>query len=216
MNWRAPHEAMAFTAQTAVAVATTAADPPAESAAATARSAEQRELFEDLLTTHWRPAYRYAYRLTGNPQDAEDLLQQAAEEAYRAFDRFRPGTLFDRWLFRILHNSFVDLARRRRRRTILSIGVLPPGTLVADSSSDPVVAAEGILAEQVQQAIGALPLEYRGAVVLVDLMNLRYEEAADVLGCPVGTIRSRLHRGRLALRQSLRPYIDAKCGMPAG
>lgn len=72
--------------------------------------------FSRLVEAHWRSAYRFAYRLTGNPEEAADLVQEAAEEAFRAFSRFRPGTRFDRWWLRILYNSFVDRTRRQRRQ----------------------------------------------------------------------------------------------------
>ncbi len=166
-----------------------------------------RDQFAELLSTHWDHAYRFAYHLTGNTPDSEDLLQQAAEEAYRAFHRFQPGTRFDRWFFRIMHNSFVDRVRRDRRRKIFSLDEVT-GAAAADAA-DPSVVAEGALDGPVLRALRALPPEARAVVALVDLQDLSYDDAAEILHCPVGTVRSRLHRARLALREWLRPYVDS-------
>ena len=171
------------------------------------RTAAQ-ESFAALLAAHWEHAYRFAYYLTGNAPDSEDLLQQAAEEAFRAFHRFQPGTRFDRWLFRIMHNSFVDRLRRERRRKIFSLDDVS-GTAVMDPTAGPSEAAEGALDGPVLRALRALPPDARAVVALVDLQGLPYEAAAEILRCPIGTVRSRLHRARLALREWLRPYVDA-------
>lgn len=187
-----------------------AADARAVSGAAGTAEESRREEFAELLSAHWDHVYRLAYRLTGHPEDAEDLMQQASEEAFRAFDRFRLGTRFDRWMMRIVHNSFVDQVRRTRRRRMFSLDEVPARVLAAGHWSDPVEAAEGSLDGPVQQALDALPPEYRAPVVLVDLMDLSYEDTAAILRCPIGTVRSRLHRGRLALREWLRPYVDAQ------
>lgn len=165
--------------------------------------------FAELLSACWARAYQFAHRLTGHPEEAEELLQQAAEEAFRAFGRFRPGTRFDRWFLRIVYTSFLDSVRRARRRSFFSLDQLPAGSLVAEGWADPEAAVEASLDGPVQRALNALPVEYRSAVVLVDLLGYSYEEASQILRCPVGTIRSRLHRGRLALREWLRPYVDA-------
>ncbi|MDR7523145.1 MAG: sigma-70 family RNA polymerase sigma factor [Armatimonadota bacterium] len=165
--------------------------------------------FTELLTRHWDSAYRYAYHLTGNVPDAEDLVQQAAEEALVSFRRFQPGTRFDRWLMRIVHNSFIDRIRRGRRLTVFSLDDVHASPLVADRSDDPEAAAEAALHGLVLRALQALPPEFRAAVILVDLQGLPYGDAAEILHCPVGTIRSRLHRGRLTLRELLRPHMEA-------
>lgn len=176
--------------------------------ASTADSAAARESFAELLAAHWEHAYRFAYYLTGNAPDSEDLLQQAAEEAFRAFHRFQPGTRFDRWLFRIMHNSFVDRLRRERRRKIFSLDDVS-GSAVMDPTAGPSEVAEGALDGPVLRALRALPPDARAVVALVDIQGLPYDAAAEILRCPIGTVRSRLHRARLALREWLRPYVDA-------
>jgi RNA polymerase sigma-70 factor (ECF subfamily) len=172
-----------------------------------AAAEDRRQEFARLVEAHWRSAYRFAYRLTGNADDAEDLVQQAAEEAFRAFSRFRPGTRFDHWWLRILYHSFVDRARRDRRRSHFALEEVP--TPAAGREADPEAALEDRLDGPVQRALDALPPDFRAVVVLVDLEGLSYAEAAQVLRCPVGTVRSRLHRARLALREWLRDYVDA-------
>lgn len=165
--------------------------------------------FADLLSAHWGQAYRFAYRLAGNVDEAEDLMQQAAEEAFIAFSRFQPGTRFDRWFMRILYSSFLDRARRRRRRKFFSLEEVPQTALTADANAEPEAALARSLDGPVRRALESLPAGYRAAIILVDMEDLAYEEAAAILHCPVGTVRSRLHRGRLALREWLRPYVDA-------
>jgi RNA polymerase sigma-70 factor (ECF subfamily) len=169
---------------------------------------DARAEFARLVEAHWRTAYRFAYRLTGNAAEAEDLVQEAAEEAFRAFHRFRRGSRFDRWWLRILYHSFVDRARRERRRFCS-----PLGDAVHSPSparwADPESVLDGQLDGPVQRALDALPPDFKATVILVDLEGFSYQEAAQLLRCPVGTVRSRLHRARLALRQWLREYVDA-------
>jgi RNA polymerase sigma-70 factor (ECF subfamily) len=173
------------------------------------QEADQADQFATLIAENWHRLYRFAYHLTRSREEAEDLLQQAAEEAFKAFHRFRPGTRFDRWLMRILYTTFIDQVRKERRRKVFELDSLPLSALQAGDASDPEAAVEGSLDGPVRRALDALPPEFRAVVVLVDIEGLSYVEAADVLGCPVGTVRSRLHRGRLALREWLRPYVDA-------
>jgi RNA polymerase sigma-70 factor (ECF subfamily) len=180
---------------------------PVDEFAGAADRTSDRDRFAELLAAHWDRAYRFAYYLTGNAADSDDLIQQAAEEAFRGFHRFQPGTRFDRWLFRIMHNSFVDRIRRDRRRKIFSLDEVSGP--VASDVADPGTAADGVLDGPVLRALRALPPAARAVVALVDLQGLLYEEAAEILHCPVGTVRSRLHRARLALREWLRPYVDA-------
>lgn len=183
------------------------ARPVLEDAGAGAGEATPRD-FAALLSLHWAQAYRFAFRLAGRADEAEELVQQAAEEAFLAFGRFRPGTRFDRWFMRILYTTFLDRTRRERRK-VFSLDDLPEGALPAGTQGDPEAALLQALDGPVRRALTALPAEYRAAVVLVDLEGLSYADAAAVLHCPVGTLRSRLHRGRLALREWLRPYVDA-------
>lgn len=170
--------------------------------------------FEELLTRHMRSIYRVAYRLAGNADDAEDLMQEAVAEAFRAFDRYQPGTYFDRWVYRIMHRTHIDWIRRRGRRPEVSLDApaSPEGDpLLArfgDSGSDPQHLTEVEDVDgPIQAALESLPPEFRTVVVLADIEGLSYDEIAAVAACPVGTVRSRLHRAREALRTALRPYL---------
>jgi RNA polymerase sigma-70 factor (ECF subfamily) len=168
--------------------------------------------FERLVHLHQERLFRFARRLTGNREDAEDLVQQGLLEAYVAFDRFQPGTHFDRWLFRILRHTYLDSVRSRPRVTIESLEQpcespegLPMGAReIADTRAGPEEEMlAGTLSEPLERALDALPSEYRSVVMLVELQEMSYEEAARALGRPVGTVRSRLHRARNLLRRTL-------------
>jgi len=173
--------------------------------------------FEELVLRHQTQIYRVAYRLTGNHNDAEDLAQEAIVEAFRAFDRYQPGTYFDRWLYRIMSRTYIDTVRRRNRRPVVSLDAPMGGegdplvTVMGDSSQDPQQMTETFdLDGIVQVALDGLPQEFRTAVVLADIEGLSYDEVAQALRCPVGTVRSRLHRARQMLREALGPDLGAR------
>ncbi len=145
--------------------------------------------------------YTVAYRLTGNREDAQDLVQEVLVRVQRGLRTYQPGSL-RAWLGRIATNAFLDDARRRQRRPQVALPddpdlVLPP----APSASDD--ATTGALPDHLQALIAELPEDYRLAVVLSDVAGLPYAEIAEELAVPVGTVRSRIHRGRLALRERL-------------
>jgi RNA polymerase sigma-70 factor (ECF subfamily) len=167
--------------------------------------------FQALVAAHQAGIYRLGYRLTGNRDDAEDLVQEALIEAFQAFGRFRAGTHFDRWVYRIMTRTYIDKFRRRKRFDPVPLddaalnGDRPELT---DSSSDPQQVLERTMTSApVQEALDRLPPEFRAAVVLCDVQEASYEEAARALGCPVGTVRSRLHRARHLLRNWLQPLL---------
>ena len=187
--------------------------------AAEARTAHRLAAFEELVLRHQSQIYRVAYRLAGNHDDAEDLAQEAIIEAFRAFDRYQPGTYFDRWLFRIMSRSYIDTVRCRNRRPTVSLDAPmgPDGdplvTVIGDSKEDPQQMTEAVdLDGTVQAALDRLPEEFRTAVVLADIEGLPYDEVANVLRCPVGTVRSRLHRARQMLREALGPHLGGRRG----
>ena len=142
-----------------------------------------------------------AYRLTGNDADAQDLVQEVLLRVRRGLATYRPGSL-EAWLSRITTNAFLDEARRRKRRPSEPLPQDPDRVLVGADDAATTFAAS-TLSGDVQQAVRALPDEYRAAVVLCDVVGLPYGEIADQLGVPVGTVRSRIHRGRAALRSVL-------------
>lgn len=169
--------------------------------------------FEDLLEPILGMAYGTAYRLTRSRDEAEDLVQEAAVQAFHAFNTFELGTNFKAWFFRILINLFRRSCRNRAREPhLVAIEDAPDLYLYAECARAGLTGreqnpAELILQkmdeEQIQAALAALPDEYRLVSVFYFMENLSYQEIADILGCPVGTIRSRLHRGRKLLQKAL-------------
>lgn len=158
--------------------------------------------WEDVARDHGRFLYTVAYRLTGNDDDAKDLVQEVLLRVRRGLATYRPGTM-EGWLSRITTNAFLDEVRRRRRRPQEPLPLDPDRVLPSDLPADEALAASS-LPDDVQAAIIRLPDEYRAAVVLCDVVGLSYNEIGDALGVPVGTVRSRIHRGRALLRDALR------------
>jgi RNA polymerase sigma factor (sigma-70 family) len=139
-----------------------------------------------------------AYRLTGNDADAQDLVQEVLLRVRRGLETYRPGSL-EGWLSRITTNAVLDEVRRRRRRPTVALPDDPDRALAGGEDADAALAAMK-LPDDVQDALRALPDDFRAAVVLCDVVGLTYEEIAEQLGIPVGTVRSRIHRGRATLR----------------
>jgi RNA polymerase sigma factor (sigma-70 family) len=152
--------------------------------------------------SHGRFLYTVAYRLTGNDADAQDLVQEVLLRVRRGLATYRPGSL-EAWLSRITTNAFLDETRRRKRRPSEPLPEDPDRVLAGGDDAATALAA-ATLSDDVQDALRALPDEYRAAVVLCDVVGLPYGEIADQLGVPVGTVRSRIHRGRALLRSSLK------------
>jgi RNA polymerase sigma-70 factor (ECF subfamily) len=158
--------------------------------------------WDEVVRQHADRVYRLAYRLSGNKADAEDLTQETFVRVFRSLADYTPGT-FEGWLHRITTNLFLDLVRRRQR---IRFDALPEdaGDRLASSESGPEQAYDEMhLDPEIQQALDALPADFRVAVVLCDLEQLSYEEIAATLGIKVGTVRSRIHRGRVLLREAL-------------
>ena len=157
--------------------------------------------WEEIAHTHGRFLYSVAYRLTGNDADAQDLVQEVLLRVRKGLATYRPGSL-EGWLSRITTNAFLDEKRRQKRRPVERLPeeherALPGGVDVEAAY------AQANLSSDVESALRRLPEDYRAAVVLCDIVGLPYEEIAEALDVPVGTVRSRIHRGRHALRQAL-------------
>jgi RNA polymerase sigma-70 factor (ECF subfamily) len=171
-----------------------------------------RREFDTLVNRCHRQAYNIAYRLTGNHADAEDLTQESFLRAYRFFDRYNREMPFENWLYRIMSRVFIDELRKRPRFKTQSLDQPLNGNdgdadvllELPDFASDPeqMVLTEA-LDERLQNALNALPEEFRVAVILADIEGLSYEEIAETMNCSLGTVRSRLHRGRKLLRQKV-------------
>lgn len=157
--------------------------------------------WEEVARDHGRFLYTVAYRLTGNSDDAQDLVQEVLLKVRKGLETYRPGSL-EGWLSRITTNTFLDETRRRRRRPVDLLPEDPDRVLPAGPAADVALAAE-VLPDDIQQALARLPEEYRVAVVLCDVAGLSYQEIGESLDVPVGTVRSRIHRGRALLRKAL-------------
>ncbi len=169
------------------------------------------DAFEAQTLEHLDALYAVSCRLTKAPLDAEDLVQDTLVKAMRARDQYEPGTNLEAWLFKILHNTFINKYRRGGLERIVLEGPdadpLADGWVSAASMRalrDPETQAlRPLVQEEIHRALDELPEEFRLAVVLSDVEELSYKEIADVMGCPVGTVMSRLHRGRRLLQKRL-------------
>ncbi|HLO97947.1 MAG TPA: sigma-70 family RNA polymerase sigma factor [Fimbriimonas sp.] len=164
--------------------------------------------FERLMRDSYRQAYSVAYRLTGDASDAEDLLQEAFVRAYRFFHRYDDSLPFNSWMYRIIANAHIDLIRRKGRLKTSSLDQggaegnqafeIPDSTFAPDAA----IMNNGF-SDTVQQGLNEMNPEFRMAVILADIEGLSYEEVAEIMETSVGTVRSRIHRGRVQLRNFL-------------
>lgn len=157
--------------------------------------------WEEVARSHGRFLYTVAYRLTGSREDAEDLVQEVLLRVRRGLETYQPGSM-EGWLSRIATNAFLDDVRRKKRRPEDLLPEEPEWVLPPTSGADETLAAE-VLPDDIQDALRALPEDFRAAVVLCDVVGLSYLEIGESLGVPVGTVRSRIHRGRAMLRRAL-------------
>ncbi len=158
--------------------------------------------WEEVVRTHSARVYRLAYRLTGNVHDAEDLTQEVFVRVFRSLSNYTPGT-FEGWLHRITTNLFLDMARRKQRIRFEGLADDAAERLRGREPSPAQVYDDTHLEPDIQAALDALAPEFRAAVVLCDIEGLSYEEIAATLGVKLGTVRSRIHRGRAQLRDAL-------------
>jgi len=170
--------------------------------------------FEELALQHLDPMYSAALRLTKNERDAEDLVQDTFLRAYRFFDKFERGTNMKAWLFKILTNTFINRYRRRvKERTVVegSERDTVHDRFISRDATEYAANPEQyffdrLLSDDILGAIDSLPIDFRLVVILADLQEFSYKEIAEILGCPVGTVMSRLYRGRKLLQKMLRRY----------
>jgi len=158
--------------------------------------------WDEVVRLHSARVYRLAYRLTGNRHDAEDLTHDVFVRVFRSLADYTPGT-FEGWLHRITTNLFLDRVRRAKR---IRFDALPDDSerIVGRERTPEQIFEDTHFDDDVQAALDDLPPDFRAAVVLCDIEGLSYEEIASTLGVKLGTVRSRIHRGRAQLRQSLR------------
>ena len=158
--------------------------------------------WDEVVRTHSARVYRLAYRLTGNPYDAEDLTQDVFVRVFRSLSSYTPGT-FEGWLHRITTNLFLDQVRRKQRIRFDALGEDADDRLAGREPSPAQVYDDQHFDPDIQKALDELTQDFRAAVVLCDIEGLSYEEIAATLGIKLGTVRSRIHRGRAQLRAAL-------------
>jgi RNA polymerase sigma-70 factor (ECF subfamily) len=189
------------------------ADPPsdqAEPTAAAERAAEARDRvhFEEEALEHADQLYRIALRLSGSQQTAEELVQETYLRAFRGWRGYRPGSNLAAWLATILRNVFLDEARKQSRRpaqeSFEDTSEYYLYNHLSEAGAEPQEAVLNRLSGgAIAESLGDIPPTFREVVVLVDIGDFSYQDAADILGVPIGTVMSRLHRGRRALKQAL-------------
>ncbi|HSD90699.1 MAG TPA: sigma-70 family RNA polymerase sigma factor [Kofleriaceae bacterium] len=180
---------------------------------------QKRSEFERQALVHLDAMYGAAYRLTRNPRDAEDLVQDALLRAYRFWDSFQQDSNCKAWLLRIVTNTFInEYQRRKRSREVLDAATseqsATDGVLVHAEAHDKQSPEKTMLlssvSDDVQRALEQLPDDFRTAVILCDMQGLSYKEIAEIMECPVGTVMSRLFRGRKLLAAALREFAVAE------
>ena len=158
--------------------------------------------WEEIVREHSARVYRLAYRLTGNQHDAEDLTHDVFIRVFRSLDSYQPGT-FEGWLHRITTNAFLDKMRRKQRIRFDALSDDAAARLPTREVGPEQSYTDTHFDDDVQRALDALSADFRAAVVLCDIEGLSYEEIATTLGIKLGTVRSRIHRGRSQLREAL-------------
>ncbi|MBI4548408.1 MAG: sigma-70 family RNA polymerase sigma factor [Ignavibacteriae bacterium] len=173
---------------------------------------KRHEEFVKEAIPHMDLLYNYALRMTANPDDASDLIQETYLKAYRFWDKYEKGTNIRAWLFRIMKNSYINRYRKESKEpeTLDYDDIQNFYNTIRYEATDPNDLQEkifgGLLEDDIARAIESLPEDFRTVVILSDIEGLSYEEIAEFVDCPVGTVRSRLHRGRKMLRAKLFDY----------
>jgi RNA polymerase sigma-70 factor (ECF subfamily) len=187
--------------------------------------AEQADFERDAMQ-YTRQLYSAAMRMTRNPADAEDLVQETFLKAYRAYHTFEEGTNLKAWLYRILTNTYINQYRKESRRpTEVDLGAVEDLYLYRNIGSEESAEAartteervlDGLVESDIKEAVEDLPENFRLPVLLADLEGFSYKEIAEILDIPIGTVMSRLHRGRKAMQKSLWEYAVNRGLVPEG
>ena len=183
---------------------------------------QRRTLYEALLTPQLESAYRFAYQLTRNEADAEELLQEACQQTFIKFHLFREGTNFKAWFFRVIRNLHIDQLRRKKKEPNPELLHLHYPTEVNEETLEEIYKSTSIrknrgvieneeifydlFGDEVNRFLSELPAEFRAALLLCDIEGFSYSEISDILECPIGTVRSRISRSRSFLKEKLYTY----------
>ena len=172
---------------------------------------EKNRAFEEVAFRYMNTLYSAALRMTGDKSEAQDLVQDSYLRAYRFFDRFKRGTNFRAWLFKILRNVYINkYYKELKAPQTLEISNIEESVDLVTTATPENEIFSSLLDDEVTNAVEALPEEFRIVIVLSDLEGLSYKEIAETLDCPMGTVMSRLHRGRKLLRKSLYEYAKER------
>lgn len=176
-----------------------------------------KALFEKEFMPHLDAMYNFALRLTNDEEDAHDLVQDTCLKAYRFIGSFEPGTYAKAWLFRILKNNFINDYRKKSRGPSKVEFEWVEQAYVGEEDAEPAFQADlkaetvnEMMGDEITKAIQALPVDFRMIIILCDLEDFSYEEMAKILNIPIGTVRSRLHRGRALLKDTLASYAKKR------
>lgn len=175
----------------------------------------EQELFESELLPHADALYNFAYHLTYNEDDANDLVQEAYLKAYKYIHNYQPGTNAKAWLFRILKNTFINDYRKSSKLP----DTIDYQELVDIHMEDEIVASyqndlrddifNGTMGDEISAALNSLPVDFKTVILLCDIEEFSYEEISKILEIPIGTVRSRLHRARNVLKNKLQAYAES-------
>ncbi|GIV34836.1 MAG: RNA polymerase sigma factor RpoE [Chitinophagales bacterium] len=173
------------------------------------------ELFEREMLPHINALYNFAFHLTYNEEDARDLVQETFLKAYRFLNSYEEGTNAKAWLFKILKNAFINEYRRKSREPakvdyeeVAAYQDLDDAKLAGSLDLRQEV-FQGMIGDEVTRAINALPVDFRTVILLCDIEGFTYEEIAKIVDIPIGTVRSRLHRAREMLKETLKNYAQS-------
>lgn len=177
-----------------------------------------RRVFEKEFMPHLDAMYNFALKLTADEDDAQDLVQDTCLKAYRFINSFEPGTYAKAWLFRILKNNFInDYRKKSRGPSKVEFEWVEQSISGEDEAAEPAYFADlqaetvnDMLGDEITAALQSLPVDFRMIIILCDLEEFSYEEMAKILDIPIGTVRSRLHRGRALLKTKLLKYAKTK------
>mgnify|MGYP002409403105 FL=1 len=171
------------------------------------------DAFEELISPYMQKAYEIAYRMCGNHADAEDIAQEAMIKAYKSVAKFDGRSAFSTWLYRIISNTVIDMARSRSRRSAVPLDIIGDRCDL-DPNGNPAECAEtNLLQNDIQNALLKLPSEQRAILIMRDIQDRSYQEIAQLLGISLGTVKSRIHRGRTALQHIIRRNFPDLCSV---